>query len=386
MKLFDDIEREPATSASNRYSAFVAVNQDGSPGEQDRRDKLESWFQKFPEDWQDDLRRRFRSKLHDAHESAFFELFMHELLTNLGFKVEVHPTLPDSDDRPDFLACDGSKCFYLEAATTGAGFGPFTLTNREQEIIEELQKLTSSDFNLLIEITGELSRSIRKEPLRSTFNDLLLQGHDPDDVKATMDACGPDTAPSAQHETDGWRIQAWLSPISRPARRRCKGRRITVNFKSARRTNSIDPVRKKLKGKGKKYGDPQIPLVIAVQTRDIFYNGRQNDMEVLFGNESILYVDDVPERDREPNGIWSMGHGMGIDAFLSVRKADIRNFPYASSCLYLNPSLSSIALPEALLRLPHGIAIQGQMTWFDGVEVGQLLSSRQHLSQAFPDS
>ena len=375
MTLFDDIDREPETSMSNLYSAFVAVNQDGSPGEQDRRDKLESWFQKFPSDWQNDLRGRFTSKLHDAHEGAFFELFLHELLTNLGFKVEVHPTLPDSDDRPDFLVCDGSRCFYLEAATTGRRSGPFTLTNTEQEIIEELEKLTSSDFNLLIEITGELSQSIRKAPLRSKFNKLLLQGHDPDEVKATVDARGPDAAHSAQYETDSWRIQAWLSPISRPARRRCKSRRIKVNFKSARRTNSIDPVRNKLKDKSKNYGDPQLPLVIAVQTRDIFYNGRQHDMEVLFGNERILYVDDVPELDHEPNGVWSMGHGIGIGAFLSVQKADIWNFPYASGCLYVNPSQSRIALPEALLRLPHGIVIQGKMTWFDDVEIGQLLSS-----------
>ena len=375
MKLFDDIDREPETSMSNLYSAFVAVNQDGSPGGQDRRDKLESWFQKFPSDWQNDLRGRFKSKLHSAHEGAFLELFLHELLTNLGFKVEVHPTLPDSNDRPDFLVCDGSRCFYLEAATTGRRSGPFTLPNTEQEVIEELEKLTSSDFNLLIEITGELSQPIRKAPLRSKFNKLLLQEHDPDEVKATVDACGSDAAPSAQYETDSWRIQAWLSPISRSARRRCKGRRINVNFKSARRTNSIDPVRSKLKDKSRNYGDPQLPLVIAVQTRDIFYNGRQHDMEVLLGNERILYVDDVAELDLEPNGVWSMGHGMGIGAFLSVQRADIWNFPYASGCLYVNPSQSGIALPEALLRLPNGIVIQGKMTWFDGVEIGQLLSS-----------
>ena len=171
---------------------------------------------------------------------------------------------------------------------------------------------------------------MKKAPLRSEFKELLLQGHDPDEVKATMDACGSDAAPSAQYETDGWRIQAWLSPISRPARRRCQTRRIKVNFKRARRTNSVDPVRKKLKGKGKNYGDTQLPLVIAVYTRDPFYNGQQNDMEVLFGNKRILYVDDVPELDREPNGVWSMGHGAGIGAFFSVQMADIRNFPCAA--------------------------------------------------------
>ena len=375
MRLFDDIQREPATRMSNLYSAFVAVNQDGSPGEQDRRDKLESWFQKFPSDGQNDLRRRFRSVLHDAHEGAFFELFLHKLMTNLGFKLEVHPSLPDSPDHPDFLVKDGSECFYLEAATTGRRSGPFTLTNTEQEVIEELEKLTSSDFNLLIEITGELSQSIRKAPLRSKFKKLLLQGHDPDEVEANMDAYGSDAAPSALHEADGWRIQAWLSPISHLARRRDQARRIRVNFKSARWTNSIDPVRNKLKGKGNNYGDPQLPLVIAVYSRDIFYNGGQHDMEVLFGNERILYLDDGSEPSRENNGVWSMRHGRRIGAFFSVQKADIWNFPYASGCLYVNPSQSGIALPETLLRLPHGNVIQGNMTWSDGVDIGQLLSN-----------
>ena len=199
MNLFDDIDREPATSMSNLYSAFVALNKDGSPGAQDLRDRLESWFRKFPSDGQKDLRMRFRSRLHDAHDGAFFELFLHELMIKLGFKLEVHPTLPNSTDHPDFLVSDGSRCCYLEAATTGRRFGPFTLTNAEQEVKEELEKLTSSDFNISIEITGELSQPIKKAPLQSKFKELLLQGHDPDEVKATMDAFGSDAAPSAQY-------------------------------------------------------------------------------------------------------------------------------------------------------------------------------------------
>ena len=374
MNLFDDIEHEPATSISNLYSAFVAINKDGFPGQQDLRDKLERWFKKFPTDGQNDLRKRFRSARHDAHEGAFFELFLHELMINLGLKVEqAHPLLPDSGNHPDFMICDGSKCFYLEAATTGSEDGPFTLKNNEQDALEELKKLTSSDFNLLIEITGELSRSISKAPLRSKFNELLSQGHDPDEVKATVDACGFDAAPTVLYETDGWGIQAWLSPISRPARRPCQTRRINVQFARARRTSSIDPVRNKLKDKGKHYGDPQLPLVIAVKTRDMFYNGRLNDMEVLFGDEGILYVDGVSEIAHEPNGVWSTGRGTRIGAFFSVQRADIRNFPYASGCLYVNPSQPGIALPEALLRLPHAVIIQGKMTWVDGVEIGQLV-------------
>ena len=374
MNLFDDIKREPATSMSNPYSVFVAVNQDGSPGQQDLRDKLESWFQKFPSDWQNDLRGRFRSRDPIQHDGAFFELFLHELMINLGCKVkEVHPTLPDSTHKPDFLVRDGNISFYLEAGVTGSRSGPFTPTNTEQEVIDALETLTSSDFNLLIEITGELSQSITKQRLLSKVR-LLLQKHDPDEVEATIDADGSDAAPSVEDGEGDWRIQVWLSPISRPARRRDQTRRIRVNFKNARWLNIIDPVRNKLKGKGKYYGDPQLPLVIAVHTRDTFYNGRQGDMEVLFGNERILYVDGVPELGLGPNGAWSMGHGTRIGAFFSVQKADIWNFTRASGCLYVNPLQSGIVLPEALLRLPHGNVIQDKMTWSDGVDIGQLLS------------
>ena len=316
----------------------------------------------------------FRSKNQDDHDGAFFELFMHELLSNLGFRIcEVHPTLPDSTNRPDFLVCDGTKRFYLEAAVTGRRSGPFTLTKPEQELIEELEHLASPDFNLLIEIAGELSHSIKKAPFRSKFSELLLEGHDPDVVKAQVDARGTDAAPSVQYDTDGWRIQAWLSLVSIPARI-CGSRRIKVNFRTARRVNAIDPVRNKLRDKGSNYGDPQIPLVIAVHTRDISYNGRRNDLEVLFGKERLLCVHDVPELDRAPDGLWSMGHGMRIGAFLSVQKADMWNFPHASGCLFVNPSQNRKDLPEALLRLPQGILDQGRMAWFDGVEIGQLLA------------
>ena len=96
-------------------------------------------------------------------------------------------------------------------------------------------------------------------------------------------------------------------------------------------------------------------------------------MEVLFGDEGILYVDGVPEIAHEPNGVWSTGRGTRIGAFFSVQRADIRNFPYASGCLYVNPSQSGIALPEALLRLPHVKVIQDKMTWFDGVDIRRVI-------------
>jgi hypothetical protein len=49
--------------------------------------------------------------------SAFFELFLHELLLRLGCNVEVHPDPgTGSSRRPDFLVTDpDGQQFFLEA-------------------------------------------------------------------------------------------------------------------------------------------------------------------------------------------------------------------------------------------------------------------------------
>ena len=372
MNLFDHTICEPTTSMSNPYSTFAAFNQDGSLETQNIRNKLEHWFQKFPSSSQNDLRSRFRSNRPDDHEAAFFELFLHELLTNLGLKIEVHPTLPDSTRHPDFLVCEGRKYFYLEAATTGKKSGPYTPTKIEQQIIEKLRKLTSPNFNLSIEMIGTLSKSIKTERLLRKVT-TLLQKHQPDEVEAIIHTQGSNAAPSEQEAHEDWSIKVWLSPISAPARRPNQIRPVTVNFMKAKFTNAIDPVKNKLQEKSTSYGNPQIPLVVAVHTQDPFYTGQESDMEVLFGKERIVYVDGSPQRERAPNGAWSGGHGRRIAAFFRVQKADIRNFPHASGCLYINPSQPNIDLPAALLRLPHANSIYGNMTWSDGINIGQLL-------------
>ena len=67
---------------------------------QPARDELERWYARFP-DRDGDLRSRFRGR-DSSHDGAFFELFLRELLSRLGFSVEVHPTLKKGS-RPDFL-------------------------------------------------------------------------------------------------------------------------------------------------------------------------------------------------------------------------------------------------------------------------------------------
>ena len=61
---------------------------------------MHSWYQRYP-DASAELRTRIRSP--KEHESASFELYLHELLVRLGYSLAVHPET-ESGKRPEFFA------------------------------------------------------------------------------------------------------------------------------------------------------------------------------------------------------------------------------------------------------------------------------------------
>lgn len=372
MKLFDETKRQTLTYPSSVLSGYVHLNRDNTPGAQQLREQLESWFGEFPEASQRDLKERFRSNNPDTHQSALFEIFLHRLLSALGCNVEVHPKISGTDSRPDFLVHQGERCFYLEATAVGRTSGPFALSNNEQDALDKLRTLTSSDFNLGFETRGTLTRTLRRNHLLPRFQQ-LLEAYEPDWVQEQIDEGGLAAAPSARYEVGDWCVEAWLIPIGSQSQIPNQSRTISVMPLKAAFTNALEPVRNALKEKGHKYGQPKLPLVVAVHTRDMFYNGRRCDMEVMFGDECILSSSENSELSRIPNGLWSGGRSKRIAAFWRFQKVDVWNLARSCGCLYMNPTLGSTALPGTLFRLPHGKVINDKMEWFGDNNAWQLL-------------
>ena len=383
MTLFDDRKRvdfysvldKPQCNVRYNESSFNYLNLYDSPDIIRIRNLLESSFNKFPLEAQNDLRSRFQSNDNKQHEGAFFELFLHELLSRLGCTiVDVHPEIVGADSRPDFLVCHGDQCFYLEATMIGKKSGPFTRSRNEQDVIDKLNKLPSPDFDIGIDMEGTLSRTLKKEDVVRPFKELLIE-HDPDKVQRLIDEEGMYAAPSRKIEDGNWSLQGWLHPISPKNRRSIQSRQIVIDPYRAEWTNSVTPVRDKLKEKAGKYGELSKPFIVAVNSRDMFYNRRNNDMELLFGQELLLYSkehpDSPPLSDRRPNGVWPR-YGQ-IGAVWSFQKVDALNLPQVSACLYINPWGNDAVLPDALYRLTHAKGCDGEMKWFEGEDIAQLV-------------
>jgi len=90
------------------------------------RRTLTDWYARYPAGARADLRARFHDTNTVQHVSAAFELYMHEVLSRLGYSCSAHPSPPNgSSRRPDFLADGGAEdSIYVEAVLASARSGP----------------------------------------------------------------------------------------------------------------------------------------------------------------------------------------------------------------------------------------------------------------------
>ena len=374
--LFDDIKRNELKSDSPSESIFRHINHYDWPGATYIRNTLESWFENYPLPHRRDLRERLRSDDDQNHEGAFFELFLHELLTRLEFSLEVHPAIVGARARPDFLVSRDNLQFYLEATVSGQRSGPFTRNRNEEDVIDKLNSLTHSKFGITVDMEGTLSRTLSRENVVRPFKE-LLESHDPNGVQCEIDKHGSNAAPSQRIECGNWTLKGWLWPILPEKQRNDSNRQLVMGHHFGAFTDCATPVWNALREKQRKYHNLDAPFVLAVNTRDMFYNARQHDLEVLFGNEQLFYskdnLDATPRPGREPNGVWSRGRGSQMDAFLSIQKVDMWNIYNASASLYLNPKNTHTVFPDALFRLPHVKVFDGEVKRFEGENIAQLV-------------
>jgi hypothetical protein len=143
------------------------MNISARPGIGAIRSLLEDWFDRLPLCAQADVRARFQSNDEAQHQSAFFELYWHEMLRCSGYEVEIHPLLSDVKTNPDFLALRcGIPDFYLET-TLAMPEGDLSADRRFAELHDTLDRLNSPDYFLEVKFKGSPEGNIRGRLIRA---------------------------------------------------------------------------------------------------------------------------------------------------------------------------------------------------------------------------
>lgn len=100
---FDSFER--VNSGFKKYVTpyFKFLNESAQKKPTEIRKILDNWFSFYPNSNSREFKQCFRSVNNIDHKSVFFELFIFTIFRNLGFKIEVHPTLDNKiATKPDF--------------------------------------------------------------------------------------------------------------------------------------------------------------------------------------------------------------------------------------------------------------------------------------------
>jgi len=300
MSVFDDIERTDMEPAGHLVSRFDYLNASARPEAQRVRDTVDAFFAKYPATHADEMRNRLRSRDETLHQSALFELALHELLLRQGFTVvEVEPTLANGRS-PDFLvASPAGDRFYLEATlASGQPAATAGAERRMREALQAIDEVESPNFFLGLHPRGTPSQPVATARLKRAVQ-RFIDGLDYDAVVADHAAGRP--LPMFESEAHGavFRIEAIPKNL-----RRAGGRAVAVRMMPALMVQPQEAIKDAVLGKAGRYGDPDLPYIIAVNALEQYAEADDAE-DALFGTTAVVVRPGRPDqRTRARDGVW----------------------------------------------------------------------------------
>jgi hypothetical protein len=306
--LFDKMARTETRAKNEREPIYAYYNSSAREPIAALRGFLQQWFDSYPTGAQKDLLARFRSPIDSQHKSAFWELYLHELFTRIGYTLEPHPTVAGSPNHPDYLVSGGGEPrFYLEAIV--AGLPPVKDAGAEArlaEVFDLINELESAKYFLELQYRGVPNTPPPVRKLRRVL-ETWLGSHD---LNAIDEACKEghfDVLPRFEWSHDGLTLS--FRPLAKhSASRDARLIGITMPYEGHMLTTDED-IRDAVGRKAKKYGELSLPLVVAVNV----VSEHCDDIDInsaLFGSETFR-VAKKPDGSyttgpgqRAPNGVW----------------------------------------------------------------------------------
>jgi hypothetical protein len=295
--LFENKVRNDASPSKHNESTFSFLDRSGDKRFLEVRRILNKWFKKYPENEQEELRKRFQ----EDFDPSFYELFLHELFLNQGFRLMVHPKMTDSLRTPDFFIWKDELEFYLEAKVANdKSHKQKAIENRTNTLYDLLNKIDSPNFFLRI---IELNFKTEKQPGAKKVIDFFereLKKYDPDDYEYLVKEIeGFDSLPILQHEDKDFAITVSIIPKPKKGRGNLKLRTIGIYPFQFTIGGSEESIKSSLSKKATRYGKMDKPYIICVNS---FSDKRTDEFDVfnaLFGSlRSVTYVNRNNPKDK----------------------------------------------------------------------------------------
>jgi len=371
--IFDNLLRTDRAVALQGESRFAYLNRSGRPIAAKIRAMMDAWIAHYPPAARPELVARLRGSDVD-HQSSFFELMLHELMRRRRVKiVELHPKLNHTSKRPDFLleTADGVR-FILEALVVmGRSESEAAAQARIDEAINVVELTRSPHHRLMVRPRGMPAARLPLERLKTELAAYIV----------SLPAGVTDKIYS--FESAGFRLQVRAVTFSRPAEPHEHS--LLGISPGAQWVSLVDDMKKKIKGKLKKYGRLDMPYVIAINRFARFFE-KENVVDVLFGKKvESTWTRKSGAYSRVHDGLlWKVAGAQNtrLSAVLAFEQVDAWQVAHRRGMLIENPwsthkiSVSNLALGiDSCVVDKTGIAAQTT-----GVALGEVFDLAEQIN------
>jgi len=383
MSLFDKIQRSEFEPARYAEPIFAYLNRTARGEFEEMRKMLDDWFSHYPISEQPELRARFRSNIDSQHQSSLFELLLHELLVKLRCQVTPHPILPNITKTPDFLVDDlENNPFYLEATlATNESSDEVAAHARMNTVYDILdRKVDATNFFLWVNVEGAPKSPPPASRIASFINKRLVR-LDPDKVAKLYESDATEPIPTWRFEHDDWIVEFQSIPKKHGARNKKGARPIGAQSTGVHWVDHRTPIRDAINKKVGRYGDIDLPYVIAVNVLE--FVDEIDIMEALFGKEQFTIAFSQSgsaepvetQMSRVPDGVWTSHDGprnTRVSAVLLATRLTPWNLLQNNVRLYHNP-WAKRPYSSVLTRLSQAILEDNHMKKVEGELMGTVL-------------
>jgi len=375
MKLFENKNRTHIAPALHNENSFDYYDHSARKDVAAVRDVLNQWFENFPEEEKNELKSRFKK----TFSSAFYELFIFSLFKSQGFEIIIHPEVPNSSKRPDFLLKKGHIEFYLEAKEArDKTIEQEAQQNRINQIYDSLNKIETPNFLLRIEkliLKSESQPAIKKiiPSIEKELKEIC-----PDKVTKDLERLGYDSSPRIYREDDNFKLTISLIPKS-PENRNKGGRAIGAYSFDAYWGGAENSIKNSFSKKAKRYGKLDKPYIICINAIGSKFSGEYDVGNAVWGTLGISWSDDPNNRDektrRQRDGIFMGDKGpifLNVSGVLITYAMEF-NIPVSNYWLIKHP-FSNNDLDFNIFQLAFQYAENGKIIFNQGKSVGELLN------------
>lgn len=341
MKLFENKHRKNDKPANHTENLYEFCDNSSLDEINNIRILLNKWFDVYPDEEKVELKRRFETEFHPA----LFELFLHELFFRQGFKISIHPSVENSNKKPDFLMSKGDINFYVEAkVATSKSDIEVAYDNKLNVLYDAINTIESPDFLLGIHSVSFISD---KQPaIRPILNFLrdYINDFDVNDLTSKLleGKCYRDLSLRKYTDEDNIEIYFFLIPKA-SGKRNMPGRFIGIYPDITFNEGNEASIQSSLIKKSSRYGNLDKPYLICINSLGDFLTNEYDAKAAIWGSLEISFSSDPKNHDlkmsRRNDGFFYNKYGPAHKRVSGVliTRLQLANLPKSEYWLSKNP-------------------------------------------------